>query len=295
MKTRKRINRFTLYFAFSCLVPVILFIFLNHSIKLRTQEAAELLKKNTGQFLFLVELEKRRTHPLKLPVLVYHYVEVVTDLRDTIRQSLSITPAVFENQLLTLKKYGYTPIHLEDLVQYYDNQTLLPAKPVVLTFDDGYADFYTDVLPIITRLRVPVTLFMVSGFLDSTRNYLTTEQFRKIVAADLVEIGAHTVHHLNFHYIPLTLAQEEIVQSKIDLEKLSQRTIAHFAFPYGSYTPQLQAFAEKSGFKTAATVDLGVTQFYDKRYGLKRIRAGNLSDADFINYIEHPIVNEFIK
>src|SRR5260221_1858640 len=76
--------------------------------------------------------------PVNVPILLYHYVEYVKDKRDTIRQSLDIVPKILEEQVQTLLSDSYTPITINDLADYLDGKILLPPKPVILTFDDGY-------------------------------------------------------------------------------------------------------------------------------------------------------------
>ena len=295
MKTRKKSHQskrpLFIFITVGVLLGFILTLSFDTYLKQLTQKAAKSLDTSTNQFIFLVEKERRRNSPLKLPILFYHYVEVVTDERDTIRKSLNIEPTVFESQLITLKNYGYTPIHLKQLIDYYNNKSPLPSKPIVITFDDGYRDFYTDVLPIIKRQQAKATLYMVSGFRDYTKNYLTTPQLLEISKELLVEIGAHSVNHFNLGYIPLAEAIAEIEASKKDLEKLIGKPVTHFAFPYGAYTPPVQQATQKSGFQTAATIDSGIIQFYSQRFGLKRIRPGRMTGNDFITHIENFAAN----
>jgi peptidoglycan/xylan/chitin deacetylase (PgdA/CDA1 family) len=228
-------------------------------------------------------MEQRQMTPLKLPILLYHYVENVTDQKDTIRKSLNIPPSVFEAQVVTLLTNGYKPILLDDVTNYFSGNQVLPDKPVVLTFDDGYRDFYTDVLPILRKYHVPATLYMVSGFRDTTKNYLTTQQLLEISRSGLVEIGAHTVHHPKLTLLPISEAEAEIVKSKQELEQLLSRPVLHFAYPYGAYSPELVNFVNmQSGFLTAATVDKGTVQSYASRFILKRIRPGQNTGVVFL-------------
>src|SRR5437660_334811 len=88
----------------------------------------------------------------RVPILYYHYVEVNPNpAGDTGRDSLLVTPANFEDQMLALKFAGYTTITLYDLVTGIHTLSTLPDKPVILTFDDGYAELYTNPLPILNK------------------------------------------------------------------------------------------------------------------------------------------------
>ncbi len=244
------------------------------------------VEKSISELKSAITLGERRTEPLVLPILVYHYVENVTDKRDTIRQSLSISPQVFESQILTLLTRGYEPVTISQISDYFIGRTELPEKPVVLSFDDGYHDFYTDVFPILVRYHVPAVLYLTSGSLDSTQNYLTTDQILEISQKKLVEINSHSITHPDLRLIPLDQVRFEIRNGKVVLEKLIGRSVEHFAYPFGKYTPELIHEVEKAGFKTAATTDFGTLQSYQDRYELKRIRPGNLTGQALLEYLQ---------
>ncbi len=231
------------------------------------------------------QLTIKNTENIHLAILMYHYVENVTDVRDTIRKSLSITPNEFESQITTLINNGYEFINLTILAEFFEGKITLPAKAVIITFDDGYADFYTDALPILRKYNVPAVLFMVSGFLDMTHNYLTKEQLKEIAGSGFVEIGAHGIHHLNMNFFDNTTITSEIVQSKSDLEKLLGTPVKHFAYPYGEYSEKIIKIVEQAGYLTAVTVDEGTSQSYANRFKLRRIRPGNLTGEALINKI----------
>ncbi len=271
-----------------CLTIIILFaVTLTKTKEINSQvHLSEQLDQRREDFHKQMEIAQRQKQDLHLPILVYHYVEIVTDLRDTNRQSMAIPPRTFEDQMVTLRVEGYHPIHFNDLSAYFNGEKDLPTKPIILTFDDGYRDFYTDVLPILRKHHVPVTAYIVSGFLDYTQNYLTTEQFMEIAHEPLVEIAAHTVSHADLTTLNLASAQEQIVDSKQMLKKLIGRPVNHFAYPYGRYQIGTLQLVEKAGFATAVAMDLGTTQNYASRFHLKRLRPGRLTGKAFINLIE---------
>ncbi len=246
-------------------------------------KAAELTQKQK-----IILSQKRRQLPLSVPILLYHYVENVTDLRDTIRQSLNIPPQIFQEQILTLLSHGYHPIVINDLNTYFAGETDLPPKPVILTFDDGYADFYTDVLPILRTFHVPGVLYMVSQYRDSTKNYLTTGQLLEISRSALVEIAAHSQHHPNLNSLDAQTAYREILQSKHELEQLIGRPVNDFAYPYGAYSDAIVKMVEQAGYQTAAGVDPGTQQLYSLRFTLKRIRPGRNTGEALIELISRP-------
>ena len=138
-------------------------------------------------------------HEYKIPILVYHYVEYVKDTKDTIRQSLNISPLIFEDQIKTLINNGYEIILVKDAADILDGKKEFREKMVAITFDDGYKDFYTDVFPILKKYHVKATVYIISGFIGLP-NFMDEGQLREISQSTLVELGSHTVNHVNLNY-----------------------------------------------------------------------------------------------
>lgn len=213
------------------------------------------------------------TANVRVPILVYHYIEFVKDSRDTIRKSLDIIPPTFEAQIKTLKDAGYNFITASDIGLYLDGKKPLASKPIILTFDDGYGDFYTDVFPILKKYNVEATEYVISGVLGKL-NYMTLDQVKEIVSSGLVEIGAHTVHHPNLKSLPLESAKKEIEDSKAMLESDLGIKVVSFAYPYGGYNDDLAIIVKKAGFTSAVTTKGGLIVNQDNRYTLHRIHPG---------------------
>lgn len=222
---------------------------------------------------------------LRVPILLYHYVEIVKDKNDTIRKSLALTPTTVEKQIQTLLDDGYTFLTLAELADILDGKKEAPEKPVVLTFDDGYGDFYTDVFPLLKKYQVRVTAYIVPGFLNHL-NYMTTKNVEEIANSGLVELGAHTVHHTYLKGVKENVARKEIVDSKKMLEEKFGVSVVSFAYPYGAFDKQAMQLVEEAGFKTAVTTVLGIQASVNNRYFLFRIRSGARVGNDLIHYLE---------
>ncbi len=226
--------------------------------------------------------------PLKsapAPILVYHYVEYVTDEKDTIRKSLNIPPYLFTKQVKTLMNAGYTFITASELIDILNGKMKLPQKPVLLSFDDGYRDFYTDVFPILKKYNIKATAYIVSGFLDKP-NYMFTWQLKQIAGSELIEIGAHTVHHLALKGLNPILAKCEIQESKRALEKLINMPVVSFAYPDGSFDASILKLVAEAGFRSAATTQHGFEANQDNKFSLFRIHPGNKTDSSLLNFLE---------
>ncbi|MBI3341664.1 polysaccharide deacetylase family protein [Candidatus Curtissbacteria bacterium] len=251
-----------------------------------SQEVEDYLKEST------VSPKLKGPQSLRVPMLLYHYVEYVKDKGDTIRQSLDIVPSLFDAQVTTLQAAGYTFITPSDLSQIMEGQMQVPTKPIMLTFDDGYRDFYTDVLPIIQKHNVRVVAYIVTGFLDKPNN-LTRGQLREIAASGLVEIGAHTVDHSSLGILNLKRVEFEVLESKTELEKILGVPITAFAYPNGSFDVVSIQVVRDAGFKTAVTTVPGINVTQQNLYILPRLRAGGRTGQALLKYLEQNVFQAF--
>ncbi|OGK64572.1 hypothetical protein A2262_03810 [Candidatus Roizmanbacteria bacterium RIFOXYA2_FULL_41_8] len=211
----------------------------------------------------------------QVPILLYHYVEYVKDTNDTIRQSLNITPDIFEEQVKTLSEAGYTFLTMRELGLIIDDKQALPEKPVVLTFDDGHWDIYTDVWPILKKHQAKITVFMITDFINGS-DFLSTEQIREIVGSKEIEIGAHTVHHVSLAYESAQTLKFQVEQSKKTLEKDFGLEVVSFAYPNGALDLAAMQAVEDAGYWTAVSTVLGTNVNKGNRFALYRLRPGRL-------------------
>lgn len=223
--------------------------------------------------------------PVRVPILMYHYVEVPTDPKDTLRRSLDVFPSTFESQLSTLLSHGYTPIFMKDLASHFEGKQQLPAKPIILTFDDGYRDFYTDAYPILQKYHVKATNYVISGFLGYP-NYMTKDQVQAISSSGLVEVAAHTVHHVYLKDQKPDVIEREMVESKVALEQLINTSVINFAYPYGALDENAVQLASRSGFSTAVSTKPGIEQSRNERFILPRLRPGGRTGDTLIAWLE---------
>ena len=202
---------------------------------------------------------------VRVPILLYHYVEYVKDKGDTIRKSLNITPDTLTSQIETLKNAGYIFINTSDLANVLSGKAELPRKPVILTFDDGYMDFYTDVFPILKEENVKAVEYVIPDFLNRP-NFMFTFQLREIAKSSLVEIGAHTMDHVWLKGVSRKTAQFEIAQSRKVLQDLLGLPINSFAYPYGAFDQQAIDIVKDAGLTNAVSTVTGINQNLDTQY-----------------------------
>jgi len=224
-------------------------------------------------------------HEYKIPILVYHYVEYVKDTKDTIRQSLNISPLIFEDQIKTLINNGYEIILVKDAADILDGKKEFREKMVAITFDDGYKDFYTDVFPILKKYHVKATVYIISGFIGLP-NFMDEGQLREISQSTLVELGSHTVNHVNLNYENEKVIISQLLESKAKLEEITGGEVSDFAYPFGGYNKLSKNLVFKCGYKSAVTTSMGNIQTVKNIYSMSRIRPGNKTGIFLLKWIE---------
>jgi len=214
-----------------------------------------------------------------VPVLTYHYIRPLDGL-DATGAGLSVSPQRFAAQMEELVRKGYRTITPAELTAALTEGAALPAKPILLTFDDGYYDQYTEALPILRRLDLQATFFIIPGFTVRT-GYMYPKTIRALDASGLATIAAHTEHHLDLRQLPLKKMRAEIQASKIDLEKMTGHPIVDFAYPFGDFNRTVEHEVRAAGFHTAFSTLSGERQSSSTLFEIRRIRVMNGSSIDY--------------
>jgi peptidoglycan/xylan/chitin deacetylase (PgdA/CDA1 family) len=207
-----------------------------------------------------------------VPILLYHYIRINPIASDRVGFSLSTPPAMFRLEMQYLANHGFHVISLHQAVQAIRAHSGLPSRPVVLTFDDGYADFFTAAIPIMQSHGFTATDFVISGRMGQW-SFMTPSQ---VVAADRMgfTIGAHTVDHVALAAQSPARASWEIRTSKAMLESLLGHPVLDFAYPYGSYNGYDIAQARSAGFEAAVSTLYGTLHSPGQLFYLSRMRIG---------------------
>jgi peptidoglycan/xylan/chitin deacetylase (PgdA/CDA1 family) len=207
---------------------------------------------------------------INVPILTYHYIRINPDRFDRMGFALSVTPADFAAQMDWLKDSGYHPITAGDLHAYLRGARGLPSRPVILTFDDGYGDFYTTALPILRAHDFRATAYVVSGFVGWP-NYMTAAQ---VVEADRsgIEIGSHTVNHPNLTNLSSVSVRSQLVDSKRFLENLLGHPVTSFCYPSGKVNSTVAWQVADVGYDSATTTVFGFRHTLADRYIWTRLR-----------------------
>lgn len=227
----------------------------------------------------LLDVDSVQASGLSAPILMYHYIGNNPNPKDKARDSLSVPPDKFEAQMSYLAQNGYTPITLDTLYGIYNKQTTAPPKPIILTFDDGYIDFYITAFPILKRFNFHAVSFIPTGLMNQGY-YMSWNQIKEIQAAGLITFEAHTVNHVNLVSLSYQAALKQMLDSKNVLQSQTGYPVNFIAYPYGASSGSVQAAAQKAGFVG------GLGTWYGKVSGpgmnLPRMRiTGQMSLKDF--------------
>lgn len=222
---------------------------------------------------------------IRLPVILYHYVEHVKDEGDFIRKGLSLTPENFEEQLESLQINHYQTYFVKDIPKIFEGKIEYSTKSAVLTFDDGFADFYTDAFPLLKKYQTKATIYVVYNFIGHP-NYMNKDQIQEVVDSGLVELGSHSLDHVNLASESAVKAKKEIFDSKEKLEKEFGISVETFAYPYGSFNKNTAELVKEAAYKAAVSVKPGVIQAAEDIFKLTRTRPGIFSGRDIVKVLQ---------
>ncbi len=194
---------------------------------------------------------------VSVPVLVYHR------FGPSVADGMTVTTAVFESQLKWLKDNQYTVIPLRTLVNYLRGEgPPPPPKSVVITADDAHKTVYTEMLPLVRKYGIPVTLFIYPSAISNASYAMTWEQLKEVQQTGLFDLQSHTFWHPNFKREKKKLKPAEyqkLVDSQLQKSKavLEKRlsTVDLLAWPFGIYDDYLENEASKAGYVAAFSID----------------------------------------
>jgi biofilm PGA synthesis lipoprotein PgaB len=195
----------------------------------------------------------------RVPILMYH------DVLEEPEVFFDLVPEQFEAHLQMLVENGFTPVSLDQVVQHLRTGLPLPDKPVLLTFDDGYAGHYHHVYPLLKKYQFPGVFSVFPGKLDGEvagRSTLTWDELKTMAADPLVTIASHSVTH------PPDLTQMsdaeiayEVTASKERLESELGIPIRYFTYPAGHYDERVAQAVADAGYLAALTMRQTDEQF----------------------------------
>jgi peptidoglycan/xylan/chitin deacetylase (PgdA/CDA1 family) len=219
---------------------------------------------------------------IRVPVLMYHYISVPPPDADPYRLDLSVTPDQFATQLAWLRNNGYTAITLDDLYMALMYGAPLPPRPVILTFDDGYADAYDHAFRLLQAFDMVGTFFVITDRLDFEQpGYLTWDQAREMAAAGMA-IQSHTRSHPDLtEECDYACMVWQILGSVETIEAQIGQRPRFFCYPGGRYDDAVLTVLDQVGIVAAVTTQSGTLHTSDRPLELRRARMrGTTTIAD---------------
>lgn len=206
-----------------------------------------------------------------VPILCYHRL-------GSGHGRMVVSPTAFEAQMAWLARNGYRVVPLADLAGFLAGHKALPARAVVLSFDDGYESFYRYAFPVLKKYGLPATVFVYTDFLGGG-DALSWAQLQELHASGLVDVQSHTKSHRNLverrageseERYRVNLEAELRVPRELLQRRLSRLQVTHLAYPFGDADATVQEAAARNGFDLGATVVPGGNAFFAQPLMLRR-------------------------
>ena len=234
---------------------------------------------STENFHYKFNPENYQAHK-EVPVLCYHNIKDTSAKEDL----LWIGKIEFEQQVKSLYDSGYHTILPDQLYQYLIAGATLPAKPVMLTFDDSHEGHYSIVRPILDKYGFKGVFFITTAYIDK-KNYLTTAQIKELSDKGHV-IGAHTYDHPIITKLKGKQWDKQIDMPKKKLEKITGQKIEYFAYPYGVWNTEAINELKERGIKAAFRL-YGRKTETESLFTIRRLMvSGGLSGIDLEKHIK---------
>jgi peptidoglycan/xylan/chitin deacetylase (PgdA/CDA1 family) len=205
-----------------------------------------------------------------MPTLMYHKIGAPPPGSKLAK--LWVSTEDFRRQLEYLRGRGYAAITFSDWRAAETGAKPLPAKPVLITFDDGYMNNYELAYPLLREFGMKANIFLVYESIDAHNAWhdpetepwlrmLTWTQLREMQDSGLIEMGSHTMRHQDLASLPPDQARWELTESKKRLEDKLGREMVGFAYPYGSgaYKPEVRRAALEAGYRFDFSVRQGIS------------------------------------
>jgi peptidoglycan/xylan/chitin deacetylase (PgdA/CDA1 family) len=235
---------------------------------------------------------------IRIPILTYHSI-------DNSGSVLSTTPHKFRDQMQILQDRRFSIISLNNLINLIRNRQPLPSRTAVITFDDGFKNFYLKAYPILQEFGFSATIFLVPGYIGKTSKWNTT--LRGMPVLDLLEwgqinemankgidFGAHSMTHEALAKLSLEEAHQEIIKSKSAIEEHINHDVTIFCYPYGITNKEIKEVVQTE-FLGACGTNMDFVSMYSDIYELPRIDMFYFSNNMFFRFIGTFYFSCFVK
>jgi peptidoglycan/xylan/chitin deacetylase (PgdA/CDA1 family) len=234
-------------------------------------------------------LLRRRQHGI--PILMYHSISNAPELDNRPYFRTCTRPEIFRRQIEFLHRNGYTALTLSAATEALSSAKEPSGRLVVLTFDDGYADFFSEAYPALSEFGFAATVFLPTAYIGAEQKQfngigcLTWSQIRELHQSG-VEFGSHTVSHPQLADLPISSAEQELRVSKMTIEENIGAEVASFGYPYAfpehrhAFVAALRRLLEDCGYQCGACTMIGTANRHSDLLFLERLPVNSLDDED---------------
>ena len=200
---------------------------------------------------------------ITVPILLYHHITADLD-----GSRYNVDPAIFEEQIKWLYDNHYSTISVSQVASLILNGGQMPLRPVVITFDDGNIDVFSNAYPILDKYGFTATFYIVDRYLNG-KDMISTAQVKELIQKGW-EIGSHSKYHTDL-MSPGADLETEIRLSKLDMQERLGISIDTFAYPFGSANETVIDKTIRSGYTSAVGLGEAITHGYYDIFYLNRI------------------------
>jgi peptidoglycan/xylan/chitin deacetylase (PgdA/CDA1 family) len=229
---------------------------------------------------------------MRIPILMYHSIaELGADSRHPYFGTVT-SPAVFEQQMRYLHENGFGTLSPADIFANGETSIRIVRKPVIITFDDGFRDFYTHAQPILAKYGFTAIVYLPTAYIQKTTatfkglDCLTWNEVRELSRAGVL-FGSHTVTHPILKEVSHDQLEAELRDSKTTIENELGFAIDSFAYPYAypqhnrEFVQRLRSVLVDAGYQNGVSTIIGSTHGIEDRFCLKRLPANSWDDPTF--------------
>lgn len=216
-----------------------------------------------------------------VPVLMYHSIDYEKG------NELRVPKEKFKEQMQYLKDNGYTTLTFDELYNFLINNKPIPEKSVVITFDDGYEDNYSNAYPILKQFGFNATIFVITNAIDNEKAFLTSAQLNEM-EQNGIDIESHTLAHDELNKLPYDKQVETLRGAKEFIEKKLNKEVKYIGYPFGKWNDDTIKALKETGYTMAFTT---VGGWSNKSQGIYTLRRVYISANHDINEFKRRLTN----